>query len=294
MKNQTEIKDVSVDTLLEKVGGVSNEPNDFVILNKMKFNDSYLRHPIRAEASAVVLCLRGEVKLSVGMEEYELKANSVMMYGQKNLIEIKEYSEDFLQSIVVFTSDFIKETMLDMKSVIPIFQYVNESGTGMLSLDEEEVAVLSDFYELLNRTMAFNKSAITQDLMTAFIRSLAVMYSRRVMDAQIVRTRHEEYLDRFMHAVQQHHKKHRSVKFYADELHITPKYLSSVIKEVSGRSATDWIDDFVIREAKTLLRFSSKSIQEITYTLNFSTQSFFGKYFKRHTGVSPSEYRLSK
>lgn len=79
--------------------------------------------------------------------------------------------------------------------------------------------------------------------------------------------------------------------FYADQLHITPKYLSSVIKEVSGRSAVEWIDRYVILEAKALLRYSGLSIQEIAYELNFSTQSFFGKYFKHHTGMSPSEYK---
>ena len=72
---------------------------------------------------------------------------------------------------------------------------------------------------------------------------------------------------------------------------LTPKYLSSAVKEVSGKTAARWIDEAVIPEAKTLLKYSGMSIQEIAYHLNFSTQSFFGKYFKLHTGTSPSRYK---
>ena len=81
------------------------------------------------------------------------------------------------------------------------------------------------------------------------------------------------------------------MSFYAKQLNITPKYLSSVVKEVSGKTAARWIDESVILEAKALLKYSGMSIQEIAYHLNFSTQSFFGKYFKRYVGMSPLAYR---
>ena len=83
----------------------------------------------------------------------------------------------------------------------------------------------------------------------------------------------------------------RSVTFYAEQLCITPKYFSMLVKKLSGKSAAQWIDNYVILEAKNLLKYSDMSIQEIAYQLNFSTQSFFGKYFKHQTGMSPTEYR---
>ena len=95
----------------------------------------------------------------------------------------------------------------------------------------------------------------------------------------------------FTALLQQHSKRERNVGFYAAQLNITPKYLSAVVKEVSGKTAARWIDESVILEAKTLLKYSGLSIQEIAYRLNFSTQSFFGKYFKQHTGFSPSRYK---
>jgi AraC-like DNA-binding protein len=79
--------------------------------------------------------------------------------------------------------------------------------------------------------------------------------------------------------------------FYADKLCLTPKYLSTLIKQASGRSAPDWIDDFVILEAKNLLKYTGLAIKEIVYKLHFPNQSVFFKFFKAHTGLTPSEYR---
>ena len=100
--------------------------------------------------------------------------------------------------------------------------------------------------------------------------------------------------DEFMSLLQQYNKREHNVSFCAKQLNITPKYLSSVVKEVSGKTAARWIDESVILEAKALLKYSGMSIQEIAYCLNFPNQSFFGKYFRSHTGMTPSAYRMSK
>ena len=99
------------------------------------------------------------------------------------------------------------------------------------------------------------------------------------------------YVHDFIGLVREHHRRERTVAFYADKLFISPKYLSLIIKETLGRSAAEIIDDYVILEAKNLLRFSGKDIQQVSYELNFPNQSSFGKYFKHLTGLSPSEYQ---
>ena len=101
----------------------------------------------------------------------------------------------------------------------------------------------------------------------------------------------EVIFDEFMLLLEQHCRRERNVAFYAAQLNLTPKYFSTAIKEVSGKTAARWIDEAVILEAKTLLKYSGTSVQEIAFELNFSTQSFFGKYFKQHTGESPSRYK---
>ena len=86
-------------------------------------------------------------------------------------------------------------------------------------------------------------------------------------------------------------KKSESVSYYADKMFLTAKHLSTVVKEISGKTAGEWIDSLVVLEAKALLKSSEMSIQEIADELHFANQSFFGKYFKHHTGMSPKEYR---
>ena len=99
--------------------------------------------------------------------------------------------------------------------------------------------------------------------------------------------------DQFLKLVSQYHTEYRNVGFYADKLCLTPKYLSRVIKSVTGRSAPEWIDAYVILEAKNLLKYSGLAIKEIVYRLNFPNQSVFYKFFKARTGMTPSEYRNS-
>jgi AraC-like DNA-binding protein len=107
----------------------------------------------------------------------------------------------------------------------------------------------------------------------------------------VAENRKEEVFEQFLRVLSETFRKERSVNYYANKLFLTSKHLSRVVKEISGKTAGEWIDDFVILEAKALLRSSEKSIQEISEALHFANQSFFGKYFKHHTGMSPKEYR---
>lgn len=95
---------------------------------------------------------------------------------------------------------------------------------------------------------------------------------------------YELIFETFIKLVQENYKRERLLGFYADKLCITPKHLSKVIKETSGKSANNWIDDYTMLEAKALLKSTNLTVQQICDELNFDCQSFFGKYFKRHTG----------
>jgi AraC-like DNA-binding protein len=108
------------------------------------------------------------------------------------------------------------------------------------------------------------------------------------------KSRNEEYLSRFMEVLAKHYQEERSLGFYASKLCITPKDLTTIIKRTSGRSAAEWIDEYVTLEAKNLLRYSTMSIQEVAFYLHFPNQSFFGKYFKHQTGYTPSAYKMLK
>lgn len=96
-----------------------------------------------------------------------------------------------------------------------------------------------------------------------------------------------------MRLLRAYHTKERCLQFYAEKMHLTPKYISVMIKTYSGRGALEWINDYVVLEAKMMLRYTDMTVQEIAYALNFPTQSAFGKYFKQQSGISPKHYRTA-
>ena len=108
----------------------------------------------------------------------------------------------------------------------------------------------------------------------------------RMMRANIV-------FERFLSLVAEHHNKEKKLAFYADKLYLTQKYLSTLIKTLSGRNATEWIDAFLILDTKNLLKYSDMSIKEIAFEMSFASVPSFYKFFNKMTGMTPLEYRKS-
>ena len=131
------------------------------------------------------------------------------------------------------------------------------------------------------------RKEITQGLLLALFYEIYNIYQGHVVQERIPKSRKEDLFERFIRAVSESYKEERSVSYYADKMFLTAKHLSTVVKEISGKTAGEWIDSLVVLEAKALLKSSEMSIQEIADELHFANQSFFGKYFKHHTGMSP-------
>lgn len=113
-------------------------------------------------------------------------------------------------------------------------------------------------------------------------------------ESEVNISRAQQLFKKFMQLVNNYHDQERSLQFYADKMFLTPKYISGMIKSYSGKSALDWINEYVMLEARMMLRYTDMTVQEIAYRLNFPTQSAFGKYFKQQVGVSPKKYRIEK
>jgi len=175
----------------------------------------------------------------------------------------------------------------------------------VMELSQEESDLLYRYFELLGLNTRdetdyhINKNIATSLIAATFYQLVQFEHKRIIDMPDETRpnngggSRRNEYVREFIRLVHVHFVRERSVSFYAEKLFISPKYLSLLVKEATGRSASRWIDDYVLMEAKNLLRFSGKNIQQVAYALNFSTQSSFGKYFKHLTGMSPTEYQKS-
>ena len=128
-------------------------------------------------------------------------------------------------------------------------------------------------------------------LVMVMINMIAELYTELPSSKSLSKSRTHEIIDDFYQLVLKHAKEQRNVNFYAEKLHLTPQYLSTFLKEKTGRSVSQWIDHLLILEAKTLLKSTNLSIKEISHELNFGETSIFCRYFKRISGVSPTSYR---
>lgn len=264
--------------------------DDFILVEDISFNSAPGK-PFKLDMVVAVICISGYSTGYINMNRFTTRPKSILILLPDQIIQQESKTEDFEGLCIVMSKNFIEE--LNLKNSIPMFlSLINDP---VLPLDDQSYKALNQYFFLMRRTVQMTEHPyrleVVKHLTLALFYGLGPMYHKPLDKDSI--TKNQELTGRFLELVSANFRRERSVKFYADNLFMSPKYMSKLIKEASGKSAIDWINDAVILEAKALLRSSTLTIKEITYELNFPSQSFFGKYFKRHTGLTPSEYRDS-
>lgn len=265
-------------------------------------NESHMqtfRFPTRIDAFIMGVGTEGETDVVFNLREYRLRKDSLFVFGPKNILQVNA-DNGFRASILVVSTDLMRRINLDTKHILPLF--LQFSTHPCIELTAEESRALSSFISLVEDETKGTETPFATQIVSGLISTtiykvgdLQSNYLNEHPEVQEpVQNRAEEYFRQFLELLSENYLRERSVGFYARRLCITPKYLTTLIKRISGKSVSEWIDIYVITEAKTLLRFSNKSVQEIAYALNFPNQSFFGSYFKRNTGLSPSQFKAEK
>ncbi|MEG1562454.1 MAG: helix-turn-helix domain-containing protein [Bacteroides sp.] len=266
--------------------------NDFAIFDDV--SDLPLKDfPSRMNASVLSLCLSGSYRVAINLQEYTLTPHVLLVTLPDQIIQNLSMSDDFSGIFIVVSKEFVNDLFPRLAQMLSLMFDIKENP--VLALNQEDVDCLSEYHSFLWKKVKMThnmfRKEITQGILLSLYYDLYNMYQRHKPKQVKPLTRKEELLEKFLREVLENYKTHRSVSFYADRLCLTAKHLSGVVKEVSGKTAGVWIDDFVTLEAKALLASSDMSIQEIAESLHFANQSFFGKYFKHFVGVSPKEYR---
>lgn len=251
--------------------------------------------PRRLERSVFALCLKGELRLQMDLNEHVIRENDFVLAAPGQILQIYESSPDFEGFCFVANRELTIENRMDMEEMLPLFFYLKENPVTHICDSEREIVM--EYLVLLQRKMADHlnhyRRELIYNLLRAFLYELSNMLHSRTTIQKARKSRKELQFETFIHRVAKNFRESRSVTFYANEMCLSPKHLSRVIKEVSGNSASEWIDAYVVMEAKSLLKTSRMTVDEISTQLNFANQSFFGKYFKQHTGMTPSQYRNS-
>lgn len=165
----------------------------------------------------------------------------------------------------------------------------------VIKLEDNAFSVFIDYFKVLIKASKlddFLQGEQAQTICVQFIMAVGNLSKQnKGVDNKVHYNRNEEIVKDLVKIIIDNYKTERSISFYADKMHLSPQHLSTTIKKTTGKTLTDIISSFVIRDAQAKLKSTELTIQEIAYSLNFPDISFFGKYFKRYTGMSPKQFR---
>ena len=247
--------------------------------------------PYKLTHAVIGICAKGECKFKLNLKEHEIKSPAIITFMPGQIIEDVRYSANFEGHAVVLSKRFIDMVNLpgwQQQYMVLYHNPVNE-------ISAESLLNLQIYFAILHKAAANEENPfrlqVIENLIRAFYYGGINKFNYKEHDKVPLKN---NVIERFIELVEEHYREERLIGFYADKLCITPKYLSKLVKENTGRSAGEWIENHVILEARALLQSSDMTIQQIAASLNFPNQSFFGKYFKRATGISPKQYRNNK
>ncbi len=283
---------LGAELILGEVSGKKVEKSEAIL--------SMLKYPVRFDGYIIFFLRKGHFSIDLNLNTYEVKPHSLLMNVPGNIIKISSYAEDHIGDaelyFVLASREFMSDIRFDFNKLFQ--ESLSLWKNPCITLNDQDLALAEEYFTLARdilQSKQMNKREILGSLITSFTYVTMDVWTRELNEARKAQTpssaRMNQLFERFLALVTEHHNTERGMAFYADKLCLTPKYLSKLVKEASGRSGPAWIDSFVILEAKNLLKYSDKTIKEIVYTLHFPNQSVFYKFFKAHTGMTPSEYR---
>ena len=250
--------------------------------------------PTQVPGCVFLLCIRGNCRVKIHLNEYELNKNSLAIILPKDFFQIQQQSPDCRFIFIAFSTDLIYDSRI-FSYTIDLATYIHEQPIHHF---KEEIAnLLKDYFLIIikSRNMAENALNKSHSYITFIQLSIGLrdLYKKK-HEVTRERTRNHEIITELLRLIIQHYAKERHITFYADKLHVSVQHLSTILKRTTGKTLTDIISTFIINDAKAKLCSTEMTIQEIAYSLNFPDTSFFGKYFKRYTGMPPKQFRKSE
>ena len=252
----------------------------------------FYKQTCRLKAGIFALCVSGTLKASINLKEYTLQPGDLVTLIPGSIIQFCEETDAVQLSFIGFSSSFMEGVNLIQSTtdnVTTIYEH------PVMPLDIKTTQQLNDFLKLLER-IVMEEGKINPEIVKHILQGLMIgigdLYRGKQWPNQTL-TRSDEIQKKFLGLVMKHYTSNRQTSFYASHLSISPQHLCMIVKQKTGRSVSDIIADMVIMDAKSQLKSTDLTIQEISYSLNFPNVSFFGKYFKRYVGVSPQKFRNS-
>lgn len=266
-----------------------NEP--FVVGTEKVWNN--FPGPVtKLEDASIIFCTRGKARVEIDLQAYEITANTQLVLLPGSILNCTYAGSDFTVSYIDFSRTLFEEITSRLEP--SFFHFLKEHPC--IIVPEERVKPMIGLTLTMQDLYNDKDNCFRLQIFKNFVQNFLLDFYDKTQHLFLQKkseniSRQEEIFKRFIQLIHRHCTTQREVSFYASELFITPRYLSTIVQNVSGITAKNIIDRHVILEIKALLQSTNLSIQEISNQLCFPDQSFFGRYFKKHTGISPVKYR---
>ncbi|MCQ2255933.1 MAG: helix-turn-helix domain-containing protein [Bacteroidaceae bacterium] len=286
--------------------------NKVLVMCDVSLSDDFVHQfvevPLRFEAFVFLLVNRGAMQVKCDLHEYTLHDDSVLILNPRNTFIIKE-SEECKFSMMAIDKLYFKSLKFNRQILLPLLNELVSTHCFLTS--KNSASLIGNAFRLIADVI---KSRIDESLyyeqLKSYVQSTVlllvsnIIHAKKAVDdktdvidvkfTQTYTDTEQTHFKTFLHNISVHFKEEHKVAYYADLQCVSQKYLSTVVKKVSDKGCHEWITFFLIKEACHLLRYSELSIKQISTVLHFPNESFFGKYFKQHKGMSPGQYRESE
>lgn len=292
------VLDLSFQDYLERMNPQSSFQEQLVVIDlndSMTKEDKVGRYPMQLEASSLILVVSGEMQIEVDYLPYTLKRSTVMQLLADNIIGNVSHTPGFRGYLLLFSPE-LKQEIMSLTSSIRLPEAGNLKRLyPEQSLTDDECAIVLNRIERIKKYIADSdhlyRATVIKNEVINLLLDITNSRWKKYGEREISFSRNEIIRQRFHELLLGNCRKHRDVGFYAQELCVTPDYLSKIIRECDEQSALKWITNAVVTEAKLLLRRPDMNVSQVAIELNFPDQSTFGKFFKRNTGMAPARYR---
>lgn len=299
MKNQDTI--LSNFDNISRIYGAYHIGEEFIMIDNLDdelvpedIDSVFVKYPIRITCNAVYFCVQGTLTVKINLHEYQISSNETLTILPGSIMEVVDSSFDVRIAVISFSNDYFSpiehtETSMNISQIVSV--------NPKISLTEPLMRECIDIYLKMKEKLKQKDNPFRKFALKAYSYVLCAISFEQLVTKPIEKISNTDrpmsLYDQFIKLVQQNFRQHRTIQYYAEMLNITPKYFSVLIKKVSGKTAGEWIDEYVLLEARALLKSRQYTVQQVSDMLSFPNQSFFAKYFKAHTGLTPTQYQTS-
>lgn len=261
-------------------------------LNELPHHQNNIK--VNVGVGIIIICVAGKMSVNIDSRKYTIQTNDILLCAPNTELNDCMISSDFKVGIIGIKSKMLFGSMHMENDFWKKEPHLKENP--VICVEKDRLELFRTYFTLLKLRGQTNQREFEKEIMVSLTRALIyeiiseVKTSSNQPDREVNQQK-DVLFKRFMMLLSSTQVKPRTVAWYGEKLYVTPKYLSTVCRRVSGKTAFEWINEYIMADISRMLKNSDKSIKEIANNLGFPNIAFFGKYVKSHTGYNPTDYR---